>query len=116
MSVSEIAQGLVDLCKAGKFEDAMNQYYSDDIVSTEPMGDDPISKGIAAVKAKGEWWYTNFEVHSVVVTGPWVNGDQFVVGFELDVTNRPSGKRQTMKEAAVYTVSDDKIVDEKFFM
>ncbi|MEO7718506.1 MAG: nuclear transport factor 2 family protein [Capsulimonas sp.] len=116
MSVSEIAKGLVDLCKEGKFEDAMNQYYSDDIVSTEPMGDDPVSNGIEAVRKKGEWWVANFEVHSVVVTGPFVNGDQFIVGFELDATNRPSGKRETMKEAGLYTVSGDKIVDEKFFM
>ncbi|BDI30838.1 ketosteroid isomerase [Capsulimonas corticalis] len=115
MSVKEVAQGLVDLCKEGKFEEAMSQYYSDDIVSTEPMGENPVSTGIAAVKAKGEWWVTNFEVHGVVVTGPFVNGDQFIVGFELDATNRPSGKRETMKEAGLYTVKDDKIVNEIFY-
>ena len=115
MSTKEIAQGLVDLCKAGKFEDAMNAYYSDEIVSTEPMGEEPVSRGIAAVKAKGEWWYSTFEVHSVVVTGPFVNGEQFIVGFELDTTNRKSGERSLMKEAGLYTVSGDKIVEEKFY-
>ena len=115
MAVSDVAQGLVALCREGKFDEAVSQYYSDDIVSVEAMGPDPIAKGIAAVKAKGEWWASSFEVHSIEVLGPFVNGDQFAVRFTLDTTEKATGKRSTMDEIAVYTVKDDKIVHESFF-
>jgi len=115
MAVTDVAQGLVALCQEGKFDEATDKYYSDDIVSVEPMGPDPVSNGIAAVKAKGEWWAANFEVHDMEVLGPYVNGDQFAVRFTLDTTEKATGKRSTMDEIAVYTVKDDKIVHEAFF-
>jgi ketosteroid isomerase-like protein len=49
------------------------------------------------------------------VTGPFFNGDQFVVGFEMDVTNKDSGQRFTMAEQALYTIRDGKIAEERFF-
>lgn len=66
-------------------------------------------------KAKGEWWIANHEAHSASVTGPWPHGDRFVVGFQYDVTNKPSGKRMKMDEVGLYTVRDGKIVREEFF-
>jgi hypothetical protein len=57
----------------------------------------------------------NHEVHSCVVTGPYVNGDQFVVGYEIDVTNKPSKKRMQMKEVGLYTVANGKVAREVFF-
>jgi SnoaL-like protein len=57
-------------------------------------------KGLAAVKGKGEWWLANHEIHSASVTGPWTHEDRFVVGFQYDVTNKPSGKRMKMDEVA----------------
>jgi hypothetical protein len=73
------------------------------------------SKGLAAVKAKGEWWTANHEVHSAHVEGPLVAGSHFAVTFKLDVTFKPQSKRFTMEEVAVYKVSDGKIVYEEFF-
>jgi ketosteroid isomerase-like protein len=67
------------------------------------------------VKGKGEWWLANHEIHSASVTGPWPHGDRFVVGFQYDVTNKPSGKRMKMDEVGVYTVRNGKIVREEFF-
>ncbi len=49
------------------------------------------------------------------VTGPWPHGDRFVVGFQYDVTNRPSGKRMKMNEVGLYTIRGGKIVREEFF-
>ena len=115
MSTTEIANGLVALCKKGDFMSAMDAYYSDDIVSVEPMGDEPESKGLAAVKGKAEWWSNNFEVHSVEIDGPFVFGEKFIVRFKLDVTHKPSGKRDIMDEAGLYKVSGEKIVHEAFF-
>jgi len=72
-------------------------------------------KGLAAVKGKHEWWLANHEILSGSVTGPWPHGDRFVVGFQYDVTNKPSGKRMTMDEVGLHSVRNGKIVREEFF-
>ncbi len=115
MNTLEIAQAFTDLCKKGEFEAAGKQYWSDEIVSCEPQaGDMSEVKGRAAVEAKGAWWYANHEIHSVKVEGPHVHGHQFVVRFIMDIT--PKGaNRMTADEMGVYTVLEEKIVEERFF-
>src|ERR1700744_2441569 len=115
MTTQDVANRLVALCSEGKFHEAMTELYSDDIVSTEagaPPGQSPESKGIEAVKAKGQWWAENHEVHSNKVEGPLVAGVHFAVTFKMDVTFKPQNKRFTMEEVAVYKVADGKIVAE----
>ena len=73
------------------------------------------SHRIAAIKAKSQWWLDNHEVHSAAITGPWPHGDRFIVGFDFDVTNKPSGKRMKLDEAGLFTVRNGKIVREEFF-
>ncbi len=118
MTVQEIAADFAALCKEGKFDEAGEKYWSADIVSVEPgapPGGDPASHGIDAVRAKGVWWYENHEIHSVEAQGPYVNGDQFIIRFQMDVTMKASGVRVQMDEDALYTVADGKVVEERFF-
>ncbi len=118
MTTKEVADALVKYCSEGKFGEAVEALYSPDIVSMEagaPPGQSPESKGIDAVKAKGEWWVANHEVHSSAVEGPLVAGSHFAVTFKMDVTFKPQNKRFTMEEIAVYKVADGKIVYEQFF-
>lgn len=118
VSTQEVADKLVKLCSEGKFDEATNSLYSPDIVSIEagaPPGQSPESKGIDAVKAKGEWWVSNHEVHSVKVEGPLVAGSHFTVTFKMDVTFKPQSRRFQLEEIAVYKVQDGKIVREQFF-
>jgi hypothetical protein len=118
MTTQEIANTLVKLCSEGKFDEATEKLYSPDIVSVEagaPPGESRESKGIEAVRAKGEWWVNNHEVHSVNVEGPLVANSHFAVTFKLDVTFKPQSKRFTMEEVAVYKVDNGKIVYEEFF-
>lgn len=115
MTSQELAQAFTDLCKQGEFEEAGRRYWSDDIVSKEPMtGDMAEIRGRQGVEAKGAWWYANHEIHGVKVEGPYVHGDQFVVRFTMDVTPK-GGKRMAMDEVGLYTVKDGKIVEERFF-
>ena len=67
-----------------------------------------------AARISGGWPIT--EIHSGVTRGPWVNGDQFVTENTYDITFKPTSKRNTMNETAVYTVRDGKIVHEAFFL
>lgn len=113
--VQEIAEDLVAMCKAGQFDESGEKYWADDVVSLEAMeGDMARIEGKVGVKAKGEWWSANHEIHSVEVEGPYVHGDQFVVRFKMDVTPK-GGQRLQMDEVGLYTVRNGKIVEERFF-
>lgn len=115
MTVQDIAQAFTALCAQGKFEEAGHAWWSDDIVSREPMpGDMAEIRGRAAVDAKGAWWYANHDVHSAQVLGPYVHGEQFMVRFTMDVTPK-GGARMTLDEMGLYTVKNEKIVEERFF-
>lgn len=118
MSVADVANGLVNLCREGKFMDAIDQYYSDDIVSVEPVGNEQMPaevSGIEAIRGKNQWWMDNHEVHGLEIKGPYVGKDGFAVKFGMDVTPKMTGQRMQMTEAAFYTVSDGKIVREEFY-
>jgi len=114
-TVTEIAEDFVELCEEGAFAEAGEKYWAEDVVSIEAMGDAPRMQGKEALRAKSKWWYDNHEVHEVEVEGPYVNGDQFAVVFELDVTPKATGERMEMEEVALYTVKDGKIVEERYF-
>ena len=117
MSTMDIATKLVDLCREGKNHEA-KALYAPDAVSVEafaPSGMEREAKGLEAIQAKGQWWRENHEIHSAEVTGPWPNGDRFVVVFHYDVTNKPSGQRIKMDEVGLYTTQNGKIVREEFF-
>ena len=115
MSVQEVAKSFTELCRTGKMREAGHKYWSDGVISLEPMqGEMARLEGRKAVDAKGQWWEDNNQVHSVKVDGPYINGDEFTVRFSMDVT--PKGKSRThMEEVALYTVKNDKVVEEKFF-
>jgi ketosteroid isomerase-like protein len=118
MNTMEIASQLVELCRQGKNHEALDKLYADNVVSVEaavPPGMEREAKGLAAVKAKGQWWVDNHEIHSATVTGPWPHDDRFVVGFQIDVTFKHSGQRMQMDEVGLYQVKGGKIVREEFF-
>ncbi|MGD9815312.1 MAG: SnoaL-like domain-containing protein [Hyphomonadaceae bacterium] len=118
MTTMQIARKLVDLCRQGKSDEAYSTLYAEDAVSVEAVDTPGMSreaKGLAAIRGKGEWWVANHEIHAASVTGPWPHGDRFIVGFQFDVTNKPSGQRMQMDEVGLYTVKNGKIVREEFF-
>jgi ketosteroid isomerase-like protein len=118
MTVSEIAHDLVAICKTGDFATPGEKYWAEDVISVEagaPPGVDPASHGKAAAAAKGEWWVNTHTINSTGVEGPWVNGDQFIVRFSMDITVKETGERRQMDETALYTIKDGKIAEERFF-
>ena len=118
MTTLDIGKKLVDLCKAGKNNEAVNQLYAKDIVSVEagaPPGQSAETKGLGACIEKEKQWEAAHEVHGSTVDGPYPNGDRFAVVFDFDVTRRADKQRFHMKEVALYQVKNDKIVREDFF-
>jgi hypothetical protein len=118
MSINEIANGLVDLCRKGKNMEAIKKYYSDGIVSVESAeapGMPAEMKGIEAIKGKNKWFFDNHELNGEEVNGPFVGENQFAVEYKMDTTQKASGKKIHMEEMALYTVENGKIVREHFY-
>ena len=114
------AEKLVDNCRNGRERAGLDELYADDAVSVEAAEMNPdmgrTAEGREAIRGKHDWWEANMEVHSVVVDGPWLHGeDRFAVTFEVDATDRNTDKRHKMKEVAIYTVKAGKIVREEFY-
>lgn len=119
MNTQEIAQKLCEHCQNHTEMQGLDELYAPNATSVEammPEGKSPVSEGVEAIKAKHDWWKSNFEVHDVGVDGPYVNGDQFSVIFEMDTTEKSSGNRWKGKEVALYEVENGKIVRESFMM
>lgn len=118
MSVAAIAEQYVNLCKAGKFDDAL-ELFAENAVSVEAFAPPGVgsreSVGLAAIRAKGDWWAQNHTIHSIRVTGPYPNANRFAVRFELDVTQKSSQQRIQMDEIGLFTVENGKITREEFF-
>lgn len=115
-STSDIAASFTAMLKAGQHMEAAAAWNAPDIVSIEAM-EGPMARveGMQAVRAKGEWWYANHVVHAVSTEGPFVNGDQFSVVFDMDITVSATGERLQSREVALYTVKDGRIAEERFF-
>ncbi|MBL6454821.1 nuclear transport factor 2 family protein [Belnapia sp. T6] len=117
MDTQAVAAEFAALCKAGKFEEAGERFWAEDVVSIEPMqGEMAELRGKAAVRGKGEWWYANHVIHGTETHGPYVNGNQFALRFHIDVTQKASGQRMQMEEVALYTVRDGKVAEERFLV
>ena len=120
-STLEVGKRLVELCRQGKNVEAVNTLYDKNIVSVEAQKDPMFPQrieGIEGVKGKNEWWVKNHDIHSAEARGPFPHGDRFAVYFKYDVTSKDGpmkGKRMQMDETALYTVKNDKIVQEEFF-
>ena len=120
MGAMEVGQKMVEMVNAGRESEAdfVSQCYADDIVSIEGQGSDDMPariEGIDAIRGKHEWWYDNNEVHSTVTEGPYVGHreDQFVLKFVMDMTPN-GGERTQLTEVGLFTIKDDKIIQEEY--
>jgi hypothetical protein len=119
MSTGTVARRLIELCRAGRFDTALDELYASDAQSIEmdsessgPLGN---AEGLAAIRRKGKAFQEDcVQVHSLTVSDPLIAGQFFTIAMGLDATYRTSGRR-AMKEVCVYEVREDKIVREQFF-
>jgi hypothetical protein len=115
---TEIGNKYVAFCKQGKFEACLHELFGKDAVSVEawaPPGIERIATGLAAIRAKGEAWARDNEIHSFEVSGPFPLEQRFTVHFRFDVTNKPNSRRMSMEEVGLFTIENGKIVREEFF-
>lgn len=118
MTLNEIASELVAGCRENRARANLQTLYAPDALSVEAadMGNGRTVTGIAAIEGKHDWWENSMTVHSQKVGGPFGHGeDRFAVTFDVDYTEKATGKRGQMQEVGVYHVAGGKIVREEFF-
>lgn len=119
MKTNEIAERLVILCRAAKWEAAQKELFANDAVSRESKPGPAFekeTKGLDAIVEKGRKFDGMIEkIHSLTVSEPLVAGDSFACTMGMDVTMKGQARMQ-MSELCVYAVKDGKIVSEQFFM
>jgi ketosteroid isomerase-like protein len=119
MTTQEVAKKLVELCQKGHYLQAIDELYAKHVVSVEPHsmpGHPAETSGFDAVRGKSVWFMESHEIHGGSATGPYVHGDKFIVRFEIDLTEKKTGKRMKSSEAGLYWVHDGKVVREEFFV
>ena len=122
MTTQQIADTLVQLCRAGKVEEAKLQLFTDETLSIEPQeGLLPpfdklrIVKGLTAIQQKAALFIAHVEqFYGNTLTDPYVAGDYFSIGWTSDLQMKGQ-ERQTNHEICIYKVKDGKIISEQFF-
>lgn len=116
MDTKEIANRLVGLCREGKYLDAIDELYDQNIVSVEPeYARTPLTNGFENVRKKSEEWAASIiEIHSTETSDPIIAGNFFSCVMKVDATMKEMG-RFVMEEICVYEVRNGKIVFEQFF-
>lgn len=120
-TIVKIAKDLVAHCKSG--DESMDyveydgklwdKHFAEGWTSIE--GDGRVYTGRDEVSAKYREWQKGVTVHGCEIEGPFIGKDSFSVTFELDMEGKDgSFPRMKMKEVAIYSVKNDKIVKEEF--
>lgn len=120
MTTQEVAARYYELAVRNKWMEIQETLHDENIVSREPehgapAGIETVTRGKAAVKAKGDAHRAMIEtIHSRFTSEPLVAGNFFTIVLKRDVTYK--GKPRTnSEEIAVIEVKDGKIVAETFF-
>ncbi len=118
ITIEQIANDFVALCRQEKYEEAINRYYADDAVHIEamPCGKTPAkTQGKEALLKASKEWSEAHEIHACTIGDPIYSSSEFALTMSLDCTEKASGQRTQMDEIAVYSVKDGKIKTVRFF-
>jgi hypothetical protein len=118
MQIDEIAHRFVNWRNTNNADKLRAELYSPDIESIEDGFTSEIGhvKGMDGLKKKGQGLSQQFEVHNIKASDPVIADNWFSIKFEINTTDKKSGKRSTLSEIGVYKVEDGKIVKEHYFM
>ncbi|MFM9838542.1 MAG: SnoaL-like domain-containing protein [Cyclobacteriaceae bacterium] len=116
MSIQEVANRLVELCRKGQILEAQEELYGNEITSIEPTHSQvPPVIGKEAVLAKGKHFAsTIIERHGGSFGDPIIGGNYFSISCSLDATFKERGRNQ-INEICVFQVKDGKVISEQFF-
>jgi ketosteroid isomerase-like protein len=117
MTTSEVAHRFADLCRSGRYVEAVTELYAPDVVSIEPDGGmwPEHTRGYDRVLQKAYMFAELVERQNHgYVSEPVVAGEHFSISMILDVTLRGGG-RFRIEGVSVHHVRDGLITLEHFF-
>lgn len=117
----EFGRAFVQDMRNGRGIGHVDELYAENAQSIEavvpPARDQRVAKGRDAIKAKREDWIGSHDILELQVDGPYVHPpNQFGVRYKAEVTQKATGQRMTLREIAIYSVEEGKIIREEFFM
>lgn len=117
MTTAEVAHRFADLCRKGRYVEAVTELYSPDVTSIEPEGGmwPERTRGYDRVLQKAHMFAELVErQHHGYVSEPVVAGEHFSISMILDVTLKGGG-RFRIEGVSVHHVRDGLITLEHFF-
>jgi len=117
MTNQEIANRLIELCRAGDYATCYKELYAPNAVSIEPKGKAlvEIATGMEEFAAKGKKWNESIEhFYGSTISEPVVGDDYFSLAMSVDLKMKGM-ERSNDTEICVYKVESGKIVSEQFF-
>ncbi|CUJ90982.1 SnoaL-like domain protein [Ruegeria denitrificans] len=117
----EIGRTFVQAMRNRRGLENVDEMYAENAQSVEavvpPVRQFRITKGQEAIKGKREDWLAAYEIRELDVDGPYVHPpNRFGVRYRAEVTRKATGEHMTLREIAIYSVAEGKIVQEEFFM
>lgn len=118
MMTESVAKEYVSLCRQGRFDEAIERFFSPDHVRVESLDMVAPPKeicGIDAVKENMQGSDDDSEIHGFEVDGPYVKENRFAVRFVIDMTFKAMGIRTTVAKMDLYTVEGGTIVRDEVY-
>lgn len=113
LSLQQIAQGLIQHCRALRFSQARHELYASDAISVEADGSEV--RGLEALDAKQAQWQAGFDqLHGVQISEPLITDHFISIAFTWDLTPK-AGPRGGWSEIGLFQVKDGQVVREQFF-
>lgn len=119
MSIDQLASDFAHLLLSGRSVEATEKYWAEDIVrilpARQPPGAPRRATGYAAARANLLEWIGTSDVGELAIDGPFVTGNVFALFIDMEIADPATGIREPFSEIAVFTVRDQKIVEERYF-
>lgn len=113
MATLTTAKRLIELCRDGKFLQAQQELYDDNIISIESDGSR--TEGAAYMNLKEKRFLSGVERFiNIELSEPLIAGNYFTVVLKMELETKNSGY-MFLEEICVYKVEGEKIIFEQFF-
>lgn len=115
MTTKQVAHRLVELCRQGKYVQAIDELYADEVTGHEDYMGGASMNGKAALRGGTEHWLAVNELKDNTIDAPLFCGDQFVVRFTGVMVKKDGSGEHPFEEIGLYTVRAGKIARQEFF-
>lgn len=118
MSEEIFIQRFTKLCAERKLLEAIDEFYSEEVVSLEP---DSTFTGViktlgkVATREKNSEWIRCHEFKTFNVSTPMLGDEQFALTFYYDATDLRIRQRMRMSEVGLYSFKEGAITQVSFF-